>query len=70
MYKKIKDAINKGYEFNKLNKKVEDKATSIKINEVHNMLTVLSKTDRIDNNDMTNLLHYYELLAELYKIHG
>jgi hypothetical protein len=54
----------------KLNKKVEDKATNIKINEVHNMLTILSKTDRIDNNDMTNLLHYYELLAELYKIHG
>lgn len=54
----------------KLNKKVTDKATQIKINEINNMLVKLTKQDKIDNNDMTNLLHYYELLEELHRIHG
>ena len=54
----------------KLNKKVTDKATQIKINEINNMLVTLTKQDKIDNDDMTNLLHYYELLEELHRIHG
>lgn len=54
----------------KLNKKVTDKATQIKITEINNMLVTLTKQDKIDNNDMTNLLHYYELLEELHRIHG
>jgi hypothetical protein len=53
-----------------LNKKVTDKATNIKINEVSKMLTELNKTDRIDNDDLVNLLQYYELLEELTSIHG
>lgn len=54
----------------KLNKKVTDKATQIKITEINNMLVTLTKQDKIDNDDMTNLLHYYELLEELHRIHG
>lgn len=54
----------------KINKKVTDKATQIKINEINNMLVTLTKQDKIDNDDMTNLLHYYELLEELHRIHG
>jgi hypothetical protein len=53
-----------------LNKKVTDKATNIKINEVAKMLTELNKTDKIDNDDLVNLLQYYELLEELSSIHG
>ena len=54
----------------KINKKVTDKATQIKINEINNMLVTLTKQDKIDNDDMTNLFHYYELLEELHRIHG
>ena len=54
----------------KLNKKVEDKAIKIKINEVSNLLTELNKTDKVDNDNLVNLLQYYELLEELTNIHG
>jgi len=54
----------------KLNKKVTDKAVKIKINEVTNLLTELNKTDKVGDNDLVNLLQYYELLEELTKIHG
>jgi tyrosine-protein phosphatase YwqE len=54
----------------KLNKKVKDKTTQIKINVVSNILVTLDKNDKISNDDMTNLLHYYELLEELHKVNG
>jgi tyrosine-protein phosphatase YwqE len=57
-------------DLNKLNKKVKDKTTQIKINEVSNILVTLEKNDKISNDDMTNLLHYYELLEELHKVNG
>lgn len=53
-----------------LNKKVTDKAVNIKINEVSNFLVELGKTDKVDNDDLVNLLQYYELLEELTSIHG
>lgn len=53
-----------------LNKKVTDKAVNIKINEVANLLVELGKTDKVDNDDLVNLLQYYELLEELTTIHG
>lgn len=55
---------------NTLNKKVDDKAVKIKINEVSNLLVELGKTDNVDNDDLVNLLQYYELLEELTTIHG
>ena len=53
-----------------LNKKVSDKAIKIKINEVSNFLVELNKTDSVNNDDLVNLLQYYELLEELTSIHG
>ena len=53
-----------------LNKRVEDKAIKIKINEVSNFLVELGKTDNEGNDDLVNLLQYYELLEELTSIHG
>ena len=51
-------------------KKVTDKAIQIKLNEVNNMLTPLGKTANVGNDDLVNLLQYYELLEELTKTNG
>ena len=55
---------------NELNTKVQNKAISIKINEINNIITPLDKTSKIGNDDLVNLLQYYELLEELTNIHG
>jgi hypothetical protein len=57
-------------ELNKVSKKVTDKAIQIKLNEVTNLLTPLSKISNVGNDDLVNLLQYYELLEELVKING
>jgi len=57
-------------EINKLSKKVTDKAVQIKLNEVTNLLSPLSKTANVGNDNLVNLLQYFELLEELTKIHG
>jgi len=57
-------------EINILSTKVTDKAIKIKLNEVSNMLTPLTKTSSIGNDNLVNLLHYYELLDELKKANG
>ena len=57
-------------ELNKISKKVTDKAIQIKLNEVTNMLSPLSKTAGVGNDDLVNLLQYYELLEELVKTNG
>lgn len=54
----------------KVSKKVTDKAIQIKLNEVTNLLTPLSKTAGVGNDDLVNLLQYYELLEELVKTNG
>ena len=60
----IKDTLTKQV------KKVTYKAIQIKLNEVNNMLTPLSKTAKVGNDDLVNLLQYYELLEELTKTNG
>lgn len=57
-------------ELNKLSVKVTDKAIKIKLNEVVNLLSPLTKTSPIGNDNLVNLLHYYELLEELKKANG
>ena len=57
-------------ELNKISKKVTDKAIQIKLNEVTNLLTPLGKISNVGNDDLVNLLQYYELLEELVKING
>lgn len=57
-------------ELRKISKKVTDKAIQIKLNEVTNLLTPLGKTAGVGNDDLVNLLQYYELLEELVKVNG
>ena len=60
----IKESINK------ISKKVTDKAIQIKLNEVNNLLSPLGKTSNVGNDNLVNLLQYYELLEELVKVNG
>jgi len=48
-----------------LNKSVTDKAIQIKINEVINILPSLSKNDKPNDDNLVNLLQYYQLVEEL-----
>jgi hypothetical protein len=49
--------------------KVTSKATKIKLQEIKNIITPLDKVSKIGNDDLVNLLQYYELLEELTEIH-
>jgi hypothetical protein len=57
-------------ELTTLAKKVTDKVVKIKLNEVNNMLLPLGKIAKVGNDDLVNLLQYYELLEELSKANG
>jgi len=57
-------------ELNILSKKVTEKVIQIKLNEVTKLLSPLSKTSNVGNDDLVNLLQYYELLEELTKVNG
>jgi hypothetical protein len=46
-------------------KKIKDKATQIKIIEVSKFLTELSKTNKIGDDNLVDLLRYYELVKEI-----
>lgn len=48
-----------------LNKEVKDKTTKIKVNEVKNIISELDKTSKIQDDDLINLLQYYDLIEEL-----
>jgi hypothetical protein len=67
---KLKDFYNtkineiKAY-LNKLNASVTDKAIQIKINEVINILPSLGKNDKTSDDNLVNLLQYYQLVEEL-----
>ena len=49
-------------------RKVKDDATKIKLLEVVNLLKEIDKGTRISNDDLINLLQYYELTEELTKV--
>jgi hypothetical protein len=51
-------------------KKVEDKAIAIKINETKNIIKPLNKNSSVNDDNVINLLNYYELVNELKTIHG
>ena len=51
-------------------KKVEDKAIAIKLNETKNIIKLLSKKSNVHDDNVTNLLNYYELINELKTLHG
>ena len=49
---------------------IKDKATQIKITEVAKLLTELNKTDKVDNDNLVDLLQYYELVKEIQVANG
>jgi|TARA_R110000822_G_scaffold5602_3_gene23967 hypothetical protein len=55
---------------NTISKSIKDKATQIKITEVAKLLLELSKTDRVDNDNLIDLLQYYELVKEIKIANG
>ena len=55
---------------NNYSKKVEDKAVSIKLIETKNMIKPLCKKSSVNDDNVINLLNYYELVNELKTIHG
>jgi len=54
----------------KYSKKVEDKVIAIKLNETKNMVNSLDKKSSVSDDNVINLLNYYELVNELKTIHG
>ena len=51
-------------------KKVEDKAVAIKLSETKNLIKPLCKKSSVHDDNVINLLNYYELVNELKSIHG
>ena len=49
--------------------KVEDKAVSIKLKETRDMIKVLCKKSSVNDDNVINLLNYYEVVNELKTIH-
>lgn len=49
-------------------RKVKDNTTKIKLVEVIKLLTEIDKGSKINNDDLINLLQYYELTEELSKV--
>jgi len=49
----------------KLTKGIKDKATQIKITEVTKFLVELSKTDKVGDSNLVDLLRYYQLVSEI-----
>lgn len=49
--------------------KVKDKTVQIKINEVVKILPIIGKTSKIKDDDLINLLQYYDLISELETTH-
>ena len=51
-------------------KKITDQATKIKITEVSKYLVELGKTDKVGNDNLVDLLQYYELVNEIKVANG
>jgi hypothetical protein len=54
----------------KLNSKTKSETTKIKINEVINIIQIPTKTAKITDNDLVDLLQYYDLINELETVNG
>jgi hypothetical protein len=53
-----------------LNKKTKNKVTKIKINEIVSIITPPAKNAKITDNDLVDLLQYYDLINELETVNG
>jgi len=54
----------------KIVKNVKDKTTQIKITEVSKFLTELNKTDKVGDDNLVDLLRYYQLVNEIQIANG
>ena len=50
---------------NKEAKDIKDKATQVKVQEISKLLTELDKNDKVSNDNLVDLLQYYELIKEI-----
>jgi len=57
-------------ELAQLNAKTKNEVTKIKINEIINIIQVPAKTAKITDNDLVDLLQYYDLINELETVNG
>jgi hypothetical protein len=57
-------------ELTQLNSKTKSETTKIKINEIINIIQVPAKTAKITDNDLVDLLQYYDLINELETVNG
>jgi hypothetical protein len=57
-------------ELAKLNSKTKNETTKIKINEIINIIQVPAKNTKITDNDLVDLLQYYDLINELETVNG
>jgi hypothetical protein len=48
-----------------LSSKIQDKKIQIKLNEVNSILNMIPKSENVKDDDILNLMNYYELLHEL-----
>jgi|TARA_R110000744_G_scaffold271976_1_gene385025 hypothetical protein len=55
---------------NEISTNIKDIATQIKITEVAKLLTELDKSSKIDNDNLVDLLQYYELVKEIKVANG
>ena len=51
-------------------KNIKDKSTQIKITEVSKFLTELKKTDKVGDDNLVDLLRYYQLINEIQVANG
>ena len=49
---------------------IKDKTTQIKLNEVSKFLVELEKTDKVGDDNLVDLLRYYELVKEIKVANG
>jgi hypothetical protein len=57
-------------ELSNLNKKTKNQVTQIKINEIISLITPPSKNAKVTDNDLVDLLQYYDLINELETVNG
>ena len=53
-----------------ITKNIKDQATKVKITEVTKFLTELKKTDKVGDNNLVDLLRYYQLVNEIQIVNG
>ena len=55
---------------NKEAKSIKDRATQVKVQEISKLLTELDKNNKVSNDNLVDLLQYYELIKEIKVANG